>query len=112
MQARFLLLAVLVAGNAALAQTVPVSEPLAQPQAKPDGRRNQKVEIIRHEDAGTIIDEVRYAGQTQSITVQPKDSNLPEYEIQPTDMARTRPADNRDGMGAATGRRVWNVLKF
>ncbi len=112
MHLRFLLLAALVGTAAAMAQTAPAAEPLAEPQAKPDGRRNQKVEIIRHEDAGAIIDEVRYAGQTQSITVQPKGSNMPEYEIQPTDMARTRPQDNRDGMGEATGRRLWNVLKF
>ena len=36
-----------------------------------DGRRNQKIERIRIEDAGNVIDEVRDGGQTQSITVQP-----------------------------------------
>ena len=55
--------------------------------------------------------ELRVGGQTQSITVQPK-ANVPSYEIQPTDMARSRPADNRDGMSSATGKRVWNVLGF
>jgi len=80
-------------------------------QEQADGRRNQKIERLRHEDAGSIIDEVRYGGQTQSITVQPK-ANVPEYEISPTDLARSRPADHRDGMGSATGQRFWNVLKF
>jgi hypothetical protein len=40
-----------------------------------------------------VIDEVRYAGQTESIKVQPK-GRAPAYEVQPT------------------GRRVWNVLSF
>ena len=43
--------------------------------------------------------------------VTPK-AAVPSYEIQPTDLARTRPADARDGMGSATGTRYWNVLKF
>jgi len=106
-----LILAPLLACTALAAQTAPVAAPAVQESAKPDGRKNQKVELIRHEDEATIIDEVRYAGQTQSIKVQPK-AGLPEYEIQPTDMARSRPADHRDGMGSATGQRVWNVLKF
>lgn len=78
---------------------------------QPDGHRNQRVELIRLEDGGSRIDEVRYAGQTQSITVQPK-AGVPEYEIQPTDMARSRPADHRDGLSSATGQRVWNIFKF
>ncbi|MDB5873796.1 MAG: hypothetical protein JWQ07_3238 [Ramlibacter sp.] len=108
---RILFLLPLFACTALAAQTAPPAAPLVQEQAKPEGRKNQKVEHIHHEDAGAIIDEVRYAGQTQSIKVQPK-GNMPEYEIQPTDMARSRPADHRDGMSSATGQRVWNVLKF
>ena len=108
---RTLILIPLLACAGLAAQTVPATAPAAQESAKPEGRKNQKVELIRHEDEGAIIDEVRYAGQTQSVKVQPK-GNLPEYEIQPTDMARSRPADHRDGMSNATGQRVWNVLKF
>lgn len=69
------------------------------------------MELIHLEDGGALIDEVRYGGQTRSITVQPK-AGVPEYEIQPTDMARSRPADHRDGLSSATGQRVWNVFKF
>ncbi len=107
MHPRYLLLAPLLACTALAAQTVPAA------QASPplEGRKNQKVEFIHHEDDGAVIDEVRYAGQTQSIKVQPK-SGLPEYEIQPTDMARSRPADHRDGLSSATGQRVWNLFKF
>lgn len=86
------------------AQEPPAREPL-------DPRRNQRIQRIQVEDAGNRIDEVRVGGETQSITVQPK-AGVPAYEIQPTDMARSRPQDNRDGLSSATGRRVWNVLNF
>ncbi len=113
MQARFMLrslvLAPLLACTALAAQTSPA--PLVQEPQASDGRKNQKVERIHLEDDAVKIDEVRYGGQTQSITVQPK-SNLPGYEIQPTDLGRSRPADNRDGMSSAGGKRVWNVFSF
>lgn len=110
MQSRILLLPALLAASAALAQPAPAA-PLVQESPALQGRRNQRVERIHVEDARVRIDEVRYGGQTQSITVQPK-ADVPEYEIQPTDLARSRPADHRDGMSSATGQRVWNVLKF
>lgn len=91
-----------LAATAAAAQT---------PAERPDPRKNQKIERIRVEDAGNRVDELRVGGQTQAITVQPK-AAVPAYEIQPTDLARSRPADNRDGMSSATGKRVWNVLGF
>jgi hypothetical protein len=109
MDPRFLLLAPLLACTAAAAQVPAAAASQQEPQL--EGRRNQKVERIRVEDEAVVIDEVRYAGQTQSVTVKPK-SNLPEYEIQPTDMARSRPGDHRDGLSGATGKRVWNVLNF
>ena len=122
MQARLLLLLLLhalLASTAALAQDLsqnspqpaPVGREVLQISEQLDGRRNQKVERIRLEDAGSTIDEVRYGGQTQSITVQPR-ANVPEYEISPDDLSRSRPADQRDGISGATGRRFWNVLKF
>jgi hypothetical protein len=101
MHPRFLVLAPLLACAAVAAQTAPPLE----------GRKNQKVEQIRVEDDAVVIEEIRYAGQTQSVTVKPK-ANMPEYEIQPTDMARSRPGDHRDGLSSATGQRVWNILKF
>ncbi len=66
---------------------------------------------IHVEDSGARIDEVRYGGQTVSVTVQPK-ANLPEYEMQPTDLARSRPGNPRDDLGSSTGHRVWNLLRF
>ena len=109
MDPRVLLLAPLLACAAAAAQSPPSAYAQQPPQL--EGRLNQKVERIRVEDDAVVIDEVRYAGQTQSVTVTPK-SNLPPYQIQPTDMARSRPGDHRDGLSSATGKRVWNVLDF
>jgi hypothetical protein len=103
-----MLLSPLLVCTALAAQTVP---PAPSPTPAADGRKNQRVERIHHEDKGSVIDELRYGGQTQSITVQPK-ADVPEYEIQPTDLARSRPADHRDGLSSATGQRVWNVFRF
>ncbi len=104
-----MLFALLGAAGTALAQVPAVvsgpSEPL-------DGRQNQKIERIRHEDAGSRIDEVRVGGQTQSITVQPKMEGMPAYEIQPGSMIRGRPRDAREGMDNTGGQRSWNVLRF
>jgi hypothetical protein len=119
MQARFALLLPLLAWSCATAQTnneiglkpAPAGREQLQKEEQPDARRNQKVERIHLEDSGSVIDEVRFGGRTQSITVQPK-ANVPQYEIQPTDMARSRPGDHRDGMGSATGTRFWNLLRF
>jgi hypothetical protein len=102
-----MLLAPLLACAAVAAQTVPPP----QAPAPAEGRKNQRIERIHHEDAGARIDELRYGGETQSIVVQPK-ADVPEYEIQPTDLARSRPADHRDGMSSATGQRVWNLFRF
>jgi starvation-inducible outer membrane lipoprotein len=105
-----MLLASLLACPALAAQTVPPPPPVQEsPSLEP--RKNQRIEKIHVEDAGVKIDEVRYGGQTQSITVQPK-ADVPEYEILPTDLGRSRPADHRDGMSSATGKRVWNVFKY
>jgi len=73
------------------------------------GRLNQRTERIRVEDGGSRVDELRIGGQTQSITVQPKVGNLPEYEVQPSDGTRNRA---RNGAESTTGARVWNVMKF
>lgn len=75
-----------------------------------DARKNQKIERIHIEDGGNSIDEVRVGGQSQSVKVQPK-AKVPAYEIPPTDLARDRPADSREGLSARK-QRVWNVFGF
>lgn len=92
----------------ALAQT-PASQRVAAPE--PTLPLNQRIERIHHEDAGSTIDELRYGGETQSITVQPK-ANVPPYEIQPNDGTHGEPA-MRDGAGPApAGQRVWKILSY
>ena len=74
------------------AQPAQATPPL-QRDAEPAGRQNQRIERVRIEDAGSRVDELRVGGETQNITVQPK-NNMPVYQVQ------------RDGS------RVWNVLNF
>lgn len=81
---------------------------LVQDSQPVDPKKNQKVEHIHVEDTAVTIDETRYAGQTQNITVQPKDG-LPAYEIQPATPARQRVDDGRKPVG---GERVWNIFSF
>ena len=84
-------------------------EQLSKKEQQAEGRRNQRTERIRIEDEGSRVEELRIGGQTQSITVQPKVGNLPEYEVQPSDGVRNRP---RNGAETDTGSRVWNLRKF
>lgn len=91
-----------------LAQTPPAPAGDEQPVKKE--RPEQKIERIHHEDGGATIDELRVGGQTQSVTVQPT-GRAPAYEMTPSDGARSRPGEDRQGdMGKS--QRVWNVLKF
>ncbi|RYY81067.1 MAG: hypothetical protein EOO24_42835 [Comamonadaceae bacterium] len=95
----------LLAAAAVQAQAPVTREPTGEP------RKNQRIERIVTEDGGNRIDELRVGGETQAITVQPK-APVPAYEIQPTDLARSRPADRRDGLSGGGGQRVWNVFGF
>jgi len=90
------------------AQSAPPPD-AAQAQEQPS-RQNQKIEHIRIEDSGATVDEVRYGGQTQSITVTPK-ANVPSYEVLPNYGGRERQGASETGSGG-NGPRVWNVLKF
>ncbi|MGJ7485103.1 hypothetical protein ACSFA2_07585 [Variovorax sp. LT2P21] len=92
------------------AQPTPVPPAEAKAEARAEGRRNQKIENIHVEDGGAAVDEVRYGGQTQSITVQPK-ANVPSYQVLPNDGGRERQGQGETGSGG-NGPRVWNVMKF
>jgi hypothetical protein len=63
------------------------------------------------EDDSTRIEELRVRGQTQKVTVQPKNSKLPSYEIIMGDGSRDLSPGAGTTRGAA-GRRVWSVLSF
>ena len=83
----------------------------AQEDPAAPGRRNQKIERIVHEDSGSRIEELRVGGQTQNITVQPK-AEVPEYQVEPANMARQRERQDRSGSSETGGTRSWTVLKF
>lgn len=63
------------------------------------------------EDDSTRVEELRVRGQTQKVTVQPKNSKLPSYEIIMGDGSRDLSPGAGTTRGAA-GRRVWSVLSF
>jgi hypothetical protein len=75
-----------------------------------NSRQNQTIQHIHVEDGGAKVDEVRYGGQTQSISVQPK-ANVPGYEVLPNDGGRERQGSAETSSGG-NGPRVWNVMKF
>ncbi len=107
--------AALLAAGCALAPALLHAQPAPAPaEAQPaqgeplDGRRNQKIEHITVEDKGARVEELRYGGVTQNITVQPK-NNMPSYEVMPADPSRQGSAATG---GGDKGPRVWNVLKF
>jgi len=109
--ARGVLLAALACAAPLAAVHAQSAPPPGAAQAAPESpRSNQKIEHIRVEDAGARVDEVRYGGQTQSITVQPK-ANVPSYEVLPNNSGRDRQSQTETG-GNGNGARVWNVLKF
>ena len=97
----------LLCGACAQAQTA--TAPLAGGQPQPTVE--PRIERITIEDAGSRVDELRYGGQTQRITVQPKAEGARAYEVQSTDGARSLPT-SREGFSGPTGPSVWNVMKF
>ena len=121
MRAAHCLLLLAIASAPALAQNTGQNQ--AQPNAggrqqllekeqPSDGRRDQRVQHIVVEDAGSRVDELRVGGQTQSITVQPKTGTpMPPYEVQSNDGARSRPGNFNDS-DSVTAPRVWNLRKF
>ncbi|HSV53766.1 MAG TPA: hypothetical protein VLJ57_16735 [Burkholderiaceae bacterium] len=92
------------------AQT-PATSPAPAATANPAPAKEKRIERLHIEDAGSRVDEVRYGGETQSITVQTK-SGLPEYEIVPANGARNRPQGERDSASGSSGQRVWKLLNF
>jgi hypothetical protein len=104
---RHILLTAFLSGSA-LAQMAPAPD---APREAIDPRKNQKIEHIVTEDDANRIDELRVGGQAERIVVQPKNSPMPAYEIDPRNLARSRP-DAREGFSNGQGKRVWNVMNF
>ena len=68
--------------------------PLEAPQNSAPSSANQLIERIQVESRDVRIDELRFGGETRSISVAPK-GGWPSYDVQPT-----------------TGERTWKVLGF
>ena len=100
--ARLLLLLACLASATVYAQApAQLPAPDAAPAKKvPD----QTIERIRHEDAGSRIDELRVGGETKSITVQPK-GDAPAYQVAPD-------SNNRNPSDTTRGSSGWNILKY
>ena len=73
----------------------------------------QKVKIIVIEDEGSRIQERRVGGQTERITVQPK-NNAPAYEVLPDSPSPSRSVtgDGLQTQRGVSGQRVWNIFSF
>ena len=103
--------ALLVATLGLAATTLPV---LAQSAATPAAQapklveparlagREQLAERIIIEDSGARISELRFGGETRSITVQPK-GGMPAYDIRPISGADTQ---------NTSGARTWKIFGF
>jgi len=116
-------LACLAIAAAAQAQTAPDTPPagaaapapadgLTRAEKREEGRRNQKIERIHVDDGGAKVDELRYGGQTQSITVTPKNERMPQYEVVPNNNNSRTGQQGGGDAGGGTGPTLWNVLKF
>ncbi|KAF1020792.1 MAG: hypothetical protein GAK30_02287 [Paracidovorax wautersii] len=118
-----LLLACVLVGAAPLAWAQDQSQAAANPSSAAAGAlpeddpsstapsaRNQRIERLSHEDAGSRVDELRVGGRTKSVTVTPKTIG-PEYEIVPNDPSRSR-ADGSSDSASPAGRRVWRLGTF
>jgi len=92
-------------------QAAPADAQELQNQEQTDGRRNQRIEHLTVEDRGARVDELRYGGRMQSITVTPKASDMPAYEVLPDAGGRSRQGA-AETSSSGNGPRVWNVLKF
>jgi hypothetical protein len=68
----------------------------------------QRIERIHLEDAGSRIDELRVGGETRSITVQPKGSNAPAYDIAPITSNQNPTGTDHRGEGT----RTWKLLSY
>ena len=85
--------------------------PAPAPAPAADQAVDRKIERIRIEDSGSRIDELRFGGETQSITVSPK-GGMPAYEVLPASANRPPSAGERNSASGSGGTRVWKIFGF
>jgi starvation-inducible outer membrane lipoprotein len=78
---------------------------------EPLPKTEQKVQNIVIEDDANRIQERRFGGQTERITVIPK-ANMPEYEVLPDNPSRAVTGDGLKPHRGTSGQRVWNIFSF
>lgn len=111
--AALLALAMALTGSAAIAASSPPAAPKAESAqlTSSAGTPEPAVRDVIIEDDAMRIKETRVRGQLTKVTVSPKGSKAPAYEIQlPTpgqDVSGT-PGPQRGG----AGQRVWRVMSF
>lgn len=108
------LLSALLLGQASAWAQSPVAVAPAEAASAParaGSRLDQRIEHIQIEDKDVHIDERRFGGETQSITVQPT-NGMPAYEVVPANGARNRPLGERDAAAGNSGQRVWKLFNF
>ena len=94
--------------QATATQTTPTTPSASAPRlvepARPSGPsgREQLAERIIIEDSGARISELRFGGETRSITVQPK-GGMPAYDVRPISGADTQ---------TTSGARTWKIFGF
>ncbi|MEJ6005557.1 hypothetical protein WG899_08370 [Paucibacter sp. AS339] len=112
---RFSTLLLTLLASAAVQAADSAAETSAEKTAKTElvaaGVPDAQVKESVIEDDSTRIEELRVRGHTQKVTVQPKNSKLPSYEIIMGDGSRDLSPGAGTTRGAA-GRRVWSVLNF
>lgn len=89
----------------------PAQAPVLRDEPATRKTPDAKVEQTVIEDDSNRVEETRVRGQTQKVTVQPKNSPLPSYEIIMGDASRDPSQGNSASRGAA-GARVWRLLTF
>ena len=104
--------AVVFAQNPQPAAPAPAQAPAQPAPDKAAGRQNPTIERIHGVDSGATNDDLRVGGQTQDITVKPK-NNAPAYQVLPNTEERGRAQGQSDATAGDGGSRVWwNVFKF
>jgi hypothetical protein len=90
-------------------QSPPKAPAASQPRQPAKARPEQHIENIRHEDAGSRIDELREGGETKRITVKPK-GDMPAYELgNQTGNRNPASTDTEGGKGGSPG---WKLREF
>jgi hypothetical protein len=94
-----------------LLATLTLATSSARAADKPEAVADAQVQTTVIEDDSTRIEELRVRGQTQKVTIQPKNSKFPAYEIIMGDAGRELSPGASSTRGAA-GKSVWRLLNF